>query len=117
MNDKLKDALIDDIKSAKDFAVEQTPDVVQHMVGYHATVAWLWVAAATSVLLIYAICVVWVMRQDDLTTEDKIWGIIAAGILPVTVSLVVIASDLPTVIKATWFVKWFIVEKIMELVA
>lgn len=119
MNEDLQSALlglVDDIKSAKDFAIEQAPDVVQQMVTYHATVAWIWVAVGcllASVSLIGCL----IFRHGIKDGDADLAGVgFFSALIPLLFGGAVVLFNLKFAIKATFYPKWFIVEHIMKMV-
>lgn len=119
MNDELKAALVSlikDLQSAKDFTIAQAPDVVQQMVTFEATMAWIGFAAGAAAVT--GIGIGWRrwLKANEPTDLDE-WafsGMIVAmlGIFPVCMA----AVCLHTAIMATFAPKWFVVTKIMEMV-
>lgn len=115
---ELKAALLEllgDIRQAKDFAIEQAPDVVQQMVWYHGTMAWTCLVISVVLLSIWtlpAFAMRHVKPSGDITTRDVAWFVSAAAFLG---GIVLIAIHLQVAIQATWAPKYFILNKIMAM--
>ena len=111
--------ILTDLQSMRDFTIEQAPEVIQQMVAYEATMAWAWVVLCSLVVLTIGItCRIGVKAfpcQDDPVFPYFICGV--SSIVPFTVSAIVVATNLPIAIKATFFPKWFIVEKLTQLLS
>ena len=125
MNEELKTALLDllkDFQNAKDFCIEQTPDIIQQMVAYEAAMAWSWIAFGVCIctgIWILTLRIVKALKKSECLDSRVNGPPVVFGIsffITPLILLLFIGKNLGTAIKATWFEKWFIVEKIMELV-
>lgn len=113
--------LLNTVKSAKDFTIEQAPDVLRQMVTYYAVVSWVCVAISIAAMIAIGFAYAHGARRlssacRDLDDKAATWlfgGMIAAvlGIGPICG----LCANLPDAICATFAPKWFIVSKLAEL--
>lgn len=119
--------LLETVRDTKDFAVEHAPDVVQQMVMYYVIIGW---SATLSFLLLTAVVVKFAHcaeKKLKLHNEKKsasgLWIDPSLPFAPWVFAIIVvlftslgITHYASIAIKATFAPKWFIVEKLMELI-
>lgn len=116
---------LQDIRSMKDFTIEQAPDVLREMVAYEATMAWIGCLPAAFIFLAWVGFIWWAIKDSakvDRSTpegakteqQNAEAGCAVTG-LALVASMFFLCMYLPTAIQATFFPKWFIVEKLLDV--
>lgn len=120
--------LLKDIQSAKDFALDQAPDVIQQMVGYESTVAWAQLALVPLSLILAFIAFRSWKTVSEICRERGARYMNDEEVVPFAVGVVLslasplllilpLALSLPVAIKATFYPKWFVVEQLAKLLS
>lgn len=106
--------LITKLREAGDFALAEAPEVVRQMVVYEATMAWLGAAVSLglSAAVLYWTRRAWIALAHD--TEERIWLIFT--LFPLSLGVIAFCVDISTAIQATFFQKWFIVSRLVEII-
>ena len=110
-------AILNDIQSAKDFVLAETPQVLQQMVGWHYTSAWLGIAAGILLLIIGTASAVFACKASKECNYDGVClgGMIAfITLLGGVFALVVNAI---TLIKIAHYPKWYLVETLTNMLS
>ena len=111
-------AILNDIQSAKDFVLAETPQVLQQMVGWHLTCAWLVAVSGALLLIVAAVTAVAVCRTAQ--RGDKCDTVLAGGMSFVIIAtaggpmLVISALN---IIKITHYPKWYLVETLTNMLS
>ena len=115
MNEELQKALIellDNIRSAKDFAIEQAPDVVQEMIMFHAITSWGGVLISVLLFVLAYWFVKISLDDDDMPNE----GACAGATVLVVAGLFFLCFNATTAIMITFTPKYFIVKHLSEMI-
>ena len=110
-------AILNDIQSAKDFVLAETPQVLQQMVHWHYTSAWLGIAAGILLLIIGAASVVFAcsaFKGDN--HEGGCIGSMIAFIALFSGAFALVANAI-TLIKIAHYPKWYLVETLTNMLS
>lgn len=112
------------IKQGGDFVAKEAPDVVNQMVAYNLGIAIAWCVLALSAMIASKYMFRWIVRQlnasKEISDNDKgFLGLLSFLFLvmaPLLAGTLVIANNLPTILKCWLAPKYFILEQIIALV-
>ena len=110
-------SLLNDIRTAKDFVLTETPEVLQQMIGWRVMSAWFWVVAGICLLIIGTAAVVLARRAWRVRDADGICaGSIVAGVAFIGGTVELSASTI-TLLKITYYPKWYLVEALTRMLS
>ena len=111
-------AILNDIQSAKDFVLAETPQVLQQMMGWHLTCAWL-VAVSGALLLIVAIAAAVATYRAAIhgeSTDTVLTGVVSFSVLAMAGCPMLGMSALK-IIKIMHYPKWYLVETLTRMLS
>ena len=110
-------AILNDIQSAKDFVLAETPQVLQQMMGWHATSAWLGVAAG---VFLFIVGIVVGLITRSVSRDGDIDGLCIGGIVAFMAlfgGVFALVVNAITIIKIAHYPKWYLVETLTEMLS
>ena len=111
-------SLLNDIRTAKDFVLAETPEVLQQMMGWHLTCAWL-VAVSGALLLSVAIAAAVATYRAAIhgeSTDTVLTGVVSCSVLATAGGPMLVMSALE-IIKIMHYPKWYLVEALTRMLS
>lgn len=119
---KFMQAMLDVLKSAKDFTLEQAPDIMRQVVAFETARSAIWLGLWLTMPTAVAVLWIWVVRSDKtrdakLLDDEDFWAplaLVSFGAVAVsTIGIIVKSIDLAKVLVAP---KVYLLEYFAELV-
>ena len=111
-------SLLNDIRTAKDFVLAETPEVLQQMMGWHVMSAWFGVVAGIVLLIIgtTAVMIAYRASRDIDTCDVTIAGGMVA-FMTLNAGIIALIIYTGTLLKITYYPKWYLVEALTRMLS
>ena len=110
-------AILNDIQSAKDFVLAETPQVLQQMMGWHATSSWFGIAAGILLLIVGAATGVFASKASrECNYNGVCLGSLIAFIALFSGVFALVVNAI-AIIKIAHYPKWYLVETLTRMLS